>query len=166
MPLQTDEVVFDEAIAALESDIDDLADRVSEMDPSSDQARALEDRANRLDTHRRGLEWARSEWDVESVTLGGLNAGEYGRLQDDLPNDAGDGASRIFFVAYGTVSAPYVADDREQTVANVSQLPPAFVKWAEAKINDLTHVGGDEGNRFYRSLRETAADETSTPPSG
>lgn len=166
MPLDTRRYDFEEEIADLEAQIDDLADQVAEMDPTSERAKSLESRGNTLDTYRRGLEWAAEEWDVDAVELGGLNAGEYGRMQDKLPEGGGGGATRIYYVASGTVDAPYVADDLETSVANVAQLPIAYAKWAEAQINDLTSVGGDEGNRFYASLAERRTGTTSTETSG
>lgn len=165
MPLDTRHINFDEEIERLEGEIDDIAEKVAELDPTTDRAKSLESRGNRLDTHRRGLEWARDEWDVDGVELGGLNAGEYGEMQDKLPDGAGEGATRIYYVAAGTTEAPYAEDDLEDAVANVAQLSIAYARWAEAQINDLTSVG-ETGNRFYGSLREKRTETTSTQTSG
>ena len=165
MAIETREFDFDAEIERLEDKIDELAETVSGLDPTSKRAKSLEDRGNKLDTYRRGLEWAREAWDDDSVTLGGLNAGEYGEMQDKLPAGAGDGATRVYYVAAGTVKAPYAEDGLEETVPNVAQLPIAYVRWAEAQINDLTSVG-ETGNRFYDSLRGTQARATSDEASG
>ena len=166
MPVATKVYEFDDELERLEEAIDDLAAEVTALDASTERAKALERRGNRLDTHRRGIEWAREEWEVDGVELGGLTAGEYGRLEDQLPDGAGDGATRVYYVAAGTVDAPYVEDDHDATVAAVSQLPIAFARWAEAQINDLTSVGGETGNRFYDSLRAKQDETTSTDMSG
>lgn len=165
MPIETRRVNFNEEIERLEGEIDDIAGTVADLDPTSARAESLEARGNRLETHRRGLEWARSEWDVDRVELGGLNAGEYGKMQDKLPDDAGEGATRVYYVAAGTSDAPYAADDLEDAVANVAQLSIAYTRWAEAQINELTSVG-ETGNRFYDSLREKRTKATSTETSG
>jgi len=166
MPLETRACVIEEEIELIENQIDDIATDVAQLDPTSKRAERLEARGNRLDAHRRGLEWARREYGGDAVIeLGGLTAGEYGRMEDDLPDDAGDGATRTTYVAHGTVDAPYAADDIDTTIANVATLPIGLVRWAEGQINGLTSVG-DTGNRFYSSLAAKRAEETSTDESG
>ncbi|MEE6210855.1 hypothetical protein U3A55_11920 [Salarchaeum sp. III] len=116
-------------------------------------------------------------WDdpVDAVTLAGLTGGEVAKTNDTLPDGTGEGARRVNFVAAGSPHpgdedvtdrdrilvdspAPYVdAKPSEQTeddrVAVVSRLPDPFLRWAHARINELTTVGGN-GKLNFEALRE------------
>jgi hypothetical protein len=113
--------------------------------------------------HERGVRWAAEDavaspvgvWDeaVDSVTLGGLDAGEMAVVKNRLADADGGGVGmyQLHVVAAGTVAAPYAADgdDHEQSFAKVCRLPESYVAWAYARIDELSTVGaagGLEGN--------------------
>lgn len=129
-----------------------------------------------LNAQLAGVRWAQtahdgenvSEWDadVDSVTLAGLTGAEMGGLEDDIGNDgdAGSGTTRTLLVAEGTVDAPYIDGDMtdKQKVAAAGGLPITYLKWAEARINEMTTVGNGDGKGFDDWLMEARAETTST----
>lgn len=156
MPLQTEEFVFDDEIERLEAERADLADKVAEIDPSNPATERLAQQGQTLDAHLQGVQWACDEWDVDSVTLGGLTGGEFGQVEDQVVADNADGgspgpgATRVYLVAKGTIEAPYIDDgmsDNER-IAAVAQLPATYLKWAKTRVDDLTSVGNGAGKSF------------------
>ena len=69
--------------------IADVSEKQAEMDPSTEQYATLEQRAGRLDTHRRGVEYALEAWDVDAITLRALTLGDDARL-DEHTNSAAE----------------------------------------------------------------------------
>jgi hypothetical protein len=176
MPLQKDHIRFDDEIERLEQEREELAEQLAPLDDDNPAAQRLAQRGEDIDVNLKGLRWARDDahksdddsdgvpvWDepVDGVTLAGLTGGEYGQVEDELEGETGtgSGATRVYFVAKGTVDAPYVDPSAEyrQQVGAVSQLPIAFLKWAESKINDLSSVGEAEGNSFAALVQEKQA---------
>ena len=170
MTRNTTEFVFDEEIDRLEQEREDVADRAADLPQDSPAFAQQARRGMDLDRYLRGLRWARDEahtdtdvpaWDeaTESVTLGGLTAGEYGRLQQQLQSDGDDLPERVYDVVAGTVQAPYWNDGatEPEQFAAVGSLPPAFVSWASAQISDLTEVGEGNGKSFGELLADRRA---------
>lgn len=167
MPLRTETYNFDEEERRLEDRLEELDDVLEEIDDDHSAAESFANERTGLQDALEGVRWARDEaheadyapmWDeaVDGVTLGGLTAGEAAALEDDIgENGGGTGAIRIYQVAKGTVEAPYVDDsmDDDQRVGTVSQLPNSYVRWAQARIDDLTGVGGN-GETSYSDLLE------------
>jgi len=181
MPLRERTVVFADAVDRLEAERDEVAAQLADLDPENPAATRLQRRGQRLDERLAGARWAYDEayadsdvpvWDedADAITLGGLTGAEYGAVEDELQTaDSGDrpaagGAARVYLVAHGTVEAPY--HDPEHTdaerLAAAGQLPYQFLKFAEHHVNDLTAVGGAEGNRSFSALvaaKRTSDDE-------
>lgn len=157
---------FDNEAARLRDEIDNLDERLAEAD-NDNHAQVLVNRRQKLQSQRQGVIWARDHaaadddfpmWDrdVDGVTLGGIRAGTYGDLQNDLSDDGGPGDARTLTVADGTVEAPYLddgMDDRERT-ATVKGLHPMYVMWAEGQIN-----------RIMDPTEETEGNATDSEPS-
>ena len=164
MPLQEHHYTFAEEISRLESEREDLAEQVADLDAGNPLIEQLSQRGTEIDSHLEGLEWARSEWDVDGVTLAGLTGGEFGHVEDELVADTkkqggsgpGNGATRIYFVAKGTVDAPYYDSEANFStqIGAVSQLPIQFLKWAESRINDLTSVSEGNSTSFAALVAE------------
>lgn len=171
MPLRTETYDFDEEIDRIEDEIDDLEEVIEAIDEGNPQAPAVMERYQSLQTHLQGVRWARDEafeadyadaWDedVDAVTLGGLTGGEFGKIQDDAQG-SGSGAARIYQVEAGTVDAPYLDDgmDDDERIATVSGLPIHYLMWAEARIDDLTGLGGNGQLNYDELLAQATADE-------
>lgn len=182
MPLQEEHVRFDEEIQRLEQEREDLAIQLAGLEDDNPVANELAERGQTIDSYLQGLYWARDQaasdenvpvWDadVDGITLAGLTGGEFGQVEDEVVSDTiargddrvGEGALRVYYVAKGTVDAPYVDDgmEFEQQVAAVSQLPITFLKWANNKVDDLTTVGGNLETSFGELLAETSSEQDS-----
>lgn len=149
---------FDEEVQRLEERIDDLRANLNEMDDDAPQRAETAAQLQQVESEKKGVIWARDrayesedfpQWDedVDGVTLGGLRAGAYSGLQDDLSrdDDAGAGTTGTLLVAEGTVEAPYVDDSMTdvQRVGAVKQLHPFYRTWAEARVNALMDPEGN-----------------------
>ncbi len=164
MPLDTSEIVLAEEAERLESESDELGDQVAALDPDNPAIESLLSRGQTLDTYLSGVEWAREEWKVDSITLSGLTGGEFGKVEDRLSDVAASqqrrggqpGARRVYLVAFGTVDAPYIEADMsdDERVAAAAGLPVAYLKWAESHINELSRVGGNGRSSFGQLVAE------------
>jgi len=157
MPLRTETYEFTAEAERLEARLDEIADEVVDLDDGNPAKERLLSEGGQLDVQLSGVRWAMDAhddeavpvWDedVDSVTLAGLTGGEYGYVkkrleEEDEQNSAG---SMLYMVAKGTEDGPYLQDSEKLTVSAVGDLPLAYLKWAQARIDDLTSVG-DEGN--------------------
>jgi len=173
MPLRTETYDLDEEVQRLEDkleEIDAVLDQADDDNPVAQQAAA--DRPQ-IEAQLEGVRWARDDahdadygpkWDedVDTIELAGLTAGEFGRLEDDIgQSGGGNGMVRVHQVAKGTADAPYVDEgmDKDDQIIAVSQLPVSYTKWAEARIDELTGVGGNEETSYAELYEET---QTST----
>lgn len=167
-------------IERLEGERDEHAERVAEnVDRDGGGGGANESalqqavqQGQQFDRYLEGLRWARAEWDAESVTLGGLTAGEDAMVEDHVTaarqrtdHNVAGGRTRIHVVAAGTEDAPYVGDGHLDTVANVADLHPGCVLWAETKVNELGSVEGNGQSSFRNLLMAKASRSTSTEAS-
>jgi hypothetical protein len=153
---------LDEEAERLESEIDELAKQLAEISPDNPAYDTLLSKGKQLDTQLSGVEWGREEWDVDQITLSGLTGGEFGRVEDELSDAAASrqrrggqpGARRVYIVAYGTDDAPYIdaGMDDDEKIAAAANLPVAYLKWAEAQINDLSTVGNENGRQSFTQL--------------
>jgi len=179
MPLRTEHINFDEEVQRLEHEREELAEQVAEADDAPER---LVQEGRELDAHLQGVRWARDRaarddavgaWDrdVDGIDLAGLTGGEFGHVEDAVVADAldrgdtrvGDGLTRIYYVAKATRDAPYVDDTMsfEDRIHAVSQLPVPFLKWAKSRVDELTRVGGEEGNSFddLVAAKQTTSDD-------
>lgn len=175
MPIQTETYDIDDEIERLESEMDTLGEEQLDQPNDSPLQQDLFDRGAQLQRYVGILDHVSTAWDVDSVTLAGLAPGEINRIQDTA-DEHPDVRVRDCWVALGTVDAglPYVNHDPDEiedaayieTIqAVVDETPIAFVRWAEERINDLTHPGS-EGNEYRRLLAAKQAERMSTSTNG
>jgi len=168
MPLRTQTYDLDEEVQRLEDRIGELDDILEQIDDNSAAAQFRAERTG-LESALEGVRWARdhafdADWtpqwdaDVDEVTLAGLTAGDTAEIEDGL-NGGGSGAARIYQVAKGTVEAPYIDDGmgEDKRIGAVSQLPDSYVRWAEARINELSGVGGNAERSYSELYQEMQA---------
>lgn len=158
-------------IERLEEDRDLLAEKAAEADAGSDLAAQFSELGKQTDRMIGALESAVDEYDVDAVTLTGLSGGKVARIEDAV--DQGEaGKERILRVCAGTVDAPWDRDEsafagnpeENKQRAAVAELPRGLIKWADARISDLTDPGtGNDEERasFGELVREKRRDETS-----
>lgn len=167
---------LDERTVMLEGEIDAQTDRMeakaeeqASYPQGSDGARQAAQAGQQAERFRTGLNWFAEEYDAESVTFGAITHGERQLIEDVAADLAGDARSSAY-VAVATRDAPYLEHDPDragsetasvkQTVANIADMHPAFVDWAESKIHDLGSLGADEGNGYRALVRERRASES------
>jgi len=170
MPLDTATVDLEAEREDLLETRENLAEKLAGIEPSNPAYDGLEAQGKRIDNRLEGIEWALAEWDDTTVTLAAPNGGEFGKVEDRIAEagdttdvEPGQGASRVYMVAQGTVEAPYV-DDAETFEAKLSataQLPVAYLKWANDRINELMSVGNGE-RRSFGALVAAKRQEQST----
>lgn len=174
MPLRTETYDLDAEAERLAERCQEVATAAAELDADDPRRETRLAEGQQLDAQLAGVRWAQTAhddddvtvWDtaVDSVELGGLTGGEWYRIEDDLTDEGSvGGATNVIMVAEGTIDAPYLRDGEKATIAAVSQLPLSYLKWAEARINDLSGVQ-DQGNakRFGDWLQDARAKTTST----
>lgn len=182
MPIQTRAIDIDEERERLH---DQMAETAEEQalydDPEAARYQQLFARGQQLQRYREILAWVAEEWDVDSIELAGLSPGEINRI-NDLVDETG-ATERDLFVAVGTVddAVPYLQHDPEvvsqdtikstqaikQTLGEVVDTTPIpYVRWAEERINDLTHPGVDEGNGYLSLLSAKQRERKSNPENG
>jgi hypothetical protein len=171
MTFREREIDLEEEIERIEAERQDLAATVAEMAEDNPQRQRKAQNGAELDAHLDGLEWALSahedgdvpQWDteVESITLAGLTGGEFGAMGGEIAEGAQRGQSaqqvqRVAKVRMGTVDAPYLdgAQSDTQEIAAVAGLPIGFLRWADAKIDELSSVGNGERRDFASLLVE------------
>ena len=161
MALRTEYIDFEDERTRLMDRMEELAEKQAGFAEDSTRAQRLLIEGNALNNQRNILEHLAEEWGVDGVELAGLTAGEVNRVEDTVENNP-QVRERDAWVAVGTHDAPYldhdpeniVQDAYEQTVVNVTDLPLPYVRWAEAKISDLSHLGADEGNGYLALVRD------------
>lgn len=173
MPLDEREVDLQEELERLKEERQEIAEQVADLDPENPAYNSLATDGQSLDTHIRGVRWALDEWETDTVTLSGLTGGEFGKIEDELADAAASrerrggqpGARRVYMVAYGTKRAPFLPDNPsdDERIAAASDLPMSFLKWVEAKVNDLSTVGnGADSKSFSQLLAEKQTTQTQT----
>ena len=179
MPLQTTKFVIEDEIARLEAERRELADAVADLDPDNPMFETTVQEGNRIDQFLSGLEYARTEWDVESVTLIGLTGGEIRRMKNHLDDEIQrqqltvrkNWREAVYVVAFGTAAAPYVDDSMnsaQRIDAVDGELPDGYLAWAEQQINDLSTVGNERRVSFSELVmekRQTSAETTTSTSS-
>lgn len=154
MPLETHDIALSAEVDRLTDAMADHADAQADAPMGSDAAKQAAQAGQRANHLRDGVAWAAAEWEADSVTLATLTYGERTRAQDTA--DEKGWPLRACHVAAGTYDAPYLAhdpeavtqDEYEATVLNVVDLHPAFVDWADQRIQELGGVGGETGKSY------------------
>lgn len=150
----------------LDAKLDDYADKLVNADGGTASAQALQQAASNIETQLGGVDYLVQQFgESAEVTVKGLNAGEFARVQDraatmraqrDEPGDI-PGARSNVFAAMGVVDAPFLDEDAatlDDRVQAVTSQPIGVSKWLESIANELTTA--NEGN--YKSLGERLAD--------
>jgi hypothetical protein len=174
MPLDRREIVLSEEIKRIDDKMDELLEQVADLHPDNPAVDDLQSKGRQLDTHLSGLEWAQEEWGADAtIILEGLTGGEFAKVEDELSDVAvgrqrrggQPGARRVFLVAFGVDDAPYLDDgaDDDARIAAAGALPLAFQKWAEAQINELSSVGGNERPSWSQLLKEKRREQATAP---
>lgn len=159
-------IAFDESIAALEAEIEEIAEQLAELVEGNPLIPQLKAKRTRLATQRKGAVWARDQahesddfpmWDedIDGVTLAAVRAGTLDGIKSEVADREG-GGSDLLLIADGTVEAPYVDPDHseEQRAGVVGQLHPYYQDWAAARIDELMDPEGN-ATGSSNSLRET-----------
>jgi hypothetical protein len=151
--LATDSWTVAGAIESVESELDEIADQLVELEPGTKRYEALASTGTTLDYQADGLEWHRDDWgDDAEIVLGCPTAGQHALI--DRHADTDKRAERVLWlIAAATEEAPYSGDDIQDTFSNVANLHDGAVRWLEARINDLSAPEGKEGNRLRRRLQ-------------
>ncbi|OYR58625.1 hypothetical protein [Halorubrum halodurans] len=195
MPRTTKTFDLEEEKRRLNEELDKLADQEAE-DIRAEQAEGetptgkfrrqeRREEAQRLEQMLVGVEWALdpdNEDDVDpidEVTLGALNAAEYGLVSDYMTkrvdefqgpteNARGEQMRRTIFATGAIIEAPFIDDDirnsniEEKYKAVATKLAPQFVYWIEQRGDELT-TPEVEGNGFAKRVAEKR--EETAPPS-
>lgn len=174
MPLDTQTYDLDAEIDRMEQEREETAERLADIDGDSPATQDLAEQGQDLTRHLSGLQWLRAEFDADSITLGAITNGERNRIREVVSSASGAGVQQNAYVAQGTLEAPYLQHDPEETtigafedtVAAVADLHPAFVDWAESEITDLGRMDGEMGNSFRDLVAEKRTQATATPDNG
>lgn len=146
----------------LDERLDELADKIV----AADDPTTLQQVASQVETRLSGVAYLCSQYDPEaaSVTVRGLTAGEYARVEDRLAamRDEADGdripgSETNVFAAAGLVAAPFIDDrdpDLDTALQAVAGQPIGVAKWLESRVNEETTV---EGNGYARLSERIAA---------
>jgi len=171
MPLQSETLTLEEAVADLENEKEELADEMAQIHPderTDENAEYLKlgQQVGEIERYLGGLDWVREEFgdDVE-FSLSGLTTAETLEVNDrgaDLrsetitPTKSTNNIETIFWVAKGVDDAPFVDDgaDYDAKCAAVRNLPRQVTDWLESRINDLSTVGNRDGGNFDELLQE------------
>ena len=162
--LTTETYVLDGAIEEIEDRITTLEETLEDLEQGTDEYGTVKSRLDRLRYLRNGLEWQRDEedWPADAaIELGAMTAGEEAMMHREAPDSAEPKEMRLWYVAASTVDAPYGGDDQdlEETFSALAGCHPAFLEWAEAKVNGLGVPGG---NGSSTSSIETATEASAT----
>lgn len=161
MPLTEQEIHLPDERNRIREEMEDLAEEQANWDGKEEHAQQLLQQGIELENQYNILEHVQDEWDVDTITLAGLTAGEVNRVEDTVEDNKGV-RERDAWVAIGTRDGPYLEhdpentrqDEYEETVGNVTDLPLSYVRWAEAKISELSHLNPDAGNGYLKLVRE------------
>lgn len=166
MNLQNKTIDFGEESERLRDEMEEVAERQVKYEGNPEKEQELMQLGNELNNQINLLQILADEWGEGSVTLTGLTAGEVNRVEDTVEDNPGV-RERDAWVAIGTREAPYVEhdpdavvqEDFEETVAAVTDLPLAYVRWAEGRISELSHLSEESGNGYLELVREKQADK-------
>lgn len=165
-------------VGELESDLDTVIEEMATGDAAG-YGDAVEEAIRIQESFLPGVNYLVEEYgDEATVTVGGLTAGDRGRVQDRTAaakaqrvgwSAGGGGGSTaglwsIFYVAAGVVDAPFVDGDGgfEAHVRAVREQPPQVVDWLENRVDARTGLEYDLGNSFAdRVAVATASDDES-----
>ena len=180
MPRSTTTYDLQAEAQRLDRELDEAADEAAEATEGSSAYEEAVARGRQLERELAGVEWALDpdeEEDrdpYEEVTLGALNAREYGEIGDRASSameqstthasgiSSASGVQRIFFAAGGLADAPFLSDsaDFEEKARAVGDVAPQFLYWMEQRVDELT-TPDVEGNGFSQRLEARKSGGTS-----
>jgi len=164
-PFSERTVTVADAIADVDQQLDDLADRMIAADGGTAAAQTLSQLVSDAEKSLRGLVWLREEYGADAeITVRGLSAGDQARVEDRASDiraersGAGNapGSRRQVTVATGLVEAPFLDGDAgyEETLRAVGNVPDGVVVWLQSEIDDATSLEGNDYRRFGERLKE------------
>jgi len=181
MPLDTTTIDLNQEYQRLTDEMEAHAEEQAQYERGSDGARVAAAQGQRVERLRAGVAWALgypnaaesdgAGWKTDTVTLGSLTNGDR-HLVDDVSDEPGYKRADAY-VAIGTVDAPYLEHDADETlvdefkstVRNIPDLHPSFVDWAEDRITELSRVG-ETGNSYLELVQAKRTSATSADESG
>lgn len=175
MPLTQETYTLGDERDRIDDDLDALADKLVAADDDTASAQHLKQQASSLETQLGGLSYLISEHGADAtVTVGGLDAGEYAQVQDraatfraQTDSEGGvPGARRNVFAAMGVVDAPFldretIADAEDPlgaTLDAVASQPVGVAEWLESRANELTTVSEGDFRSFSERLAARSTD--------
>jgi hypothetical protein len=181
MPRTTKTYDLQEEEERIDEELDRAADEAAEADDGTQVHQKAVARGERLERELAGVQWAlypdeeEDREPYEEVTLGALNAREYGEIGDRVKTamnkSAGygsdltstDGVAQIFFVAGGLVDAPFIGEEAgfEQKAQAVGDLAPQFATYLQERVDELS-TPDVEGNGFAQRVAERESTAPST----
>lgn len=180
MPRTTKTYDLTEEKRRIKREMNQAADEAAQADDGTHDHEEAMARGKMLERQLAGVQWALSpdeEEDrdpYEEVTLGALNAREYGKIGDRVKTakeqsvdgvsqlTSMDGVQQIFFVAGGLVEAPFIPRDAgfEEKAQTVGDLAPQFVTYLQYRVDDLS-TPDVQGNGFEQLVAEKESAATS-----
>jgi len=165
MPLETSTYNIAGEISDLRDRQDELAETIANSDDVTPLVEDAQQEGQQIDRYIAGLEWLRDKFDAEGLVLGSLTNGERHRVQETAGSSSA--ARQNAYVAMGTVEGPYIEHeepitqgDFEASTANVADLHPGYVDWAEKEITEMSRLSGEMGNGFRDLVREKQSRES------
>lgn len=167
MVLSEHYIDFGEERARIREQMVKLADEQAALEEKGreEKAQQILVQGNELNNQRNILETMAEEWGVDGLTFKGLSAGDVNRVEDTVEDSPGV-RERDAWVAIGTVEGPYLEHDPDavkqsefaDTVANVTDLPLPFVRWAEGRISEFSHLAEEKGNGYIELVQDRQTD--------
>lgn len=175
MPLRTEYIDFEDEIQGLREDMNDAAERLSQMnedDPEEIAGLTMRE-GQQCETYIEFFEDLTAGEvpgmpSMEGVELAGLTSGELD-LVDDIVEKHSNMRRRHAKVAIGTRGdAPYLEHDPEdalsvdaceETALQVASLPRPYVNWAAERIGEYSYLSDDRGNAFLALASEKKQEE-------
>lgn len=165
MSLNSETIRLGDELDRLDQEADEYTTMLADVDEDSASTAALNQSANELDQHGRGVAYLAAEYGEDAeVTVAGLDSGEFARVEDRVAairagrsdQSPTPGAHRNVYAAMGVVDAPFLdLDDdlskREELDAKldaVGRQPVGVTKWLYSRVDDLTTVSEGNWRRF------------------
>lgn len=167
MPLREKRIDFESECERLQEQMEEVAEQQVELKKKGkpEKAEQVLIQGNELNNQKNILQ-ALMDGGVEgvepmdSILLAGLTAGEVNRVEDTVEDDVSL-RERDAWVAIGTIEGPYVHHDPgnvkqkeyEASCHAVTDLPLPYVRWAEGRISELSHLAQEAGNGYIELVQ-------------
>jgi len=156
----------------LTEEMQEWTEKQADTEFGSDAYRRMEYEGSTQQRYRSGVKWAETEFG--SVDLRPITDG-LRRAIRDVTESTGYDRDQVL-VALGTQDAPYIEHEPNEispdnpeikdTLANIAELHPGYVDWANERIQDLWGMSDDLGNSYLGMLLETQRKKTHQETTG